>query len=226
MAATAANAQHLTADWVHVAEYRGNLVGSWRLASGLHRSYDAFLCQLCSMEERCARLYWPTRLHVGNCLFSYDLSRYCRKSDCQLSEILEFLKFAVRTELGSPGGIINFAIVGVIGLLAAGSAVADLLRFISQVLDRVMHFCEKVLEFWSDLRGGSFEASPKPDPYELGQDGRQVKLVFTVGVFFIACMLALGGARYSANSDPSKEKGDMGRQMNPDLFAGSVLLQK
>ncbi len=102
------------------------------------------------------------------------------------------------------GGAINFAIVGVLGLLAAGMAAAELLKFLSQALDRAMHFIEKCLEFISDLRGGTFEASPKPPPYEVEASGIQVKLVVTVGVFFIACMLALGGARYEP-TDPGKK---------------------
>lgn len=136
-----------------------------------------------------------------------------------MSEILEFLELAVRTEFGSPGGIINFTIVGVLGLLTAGVATAELLRFISQALDRVMHFIEKVLEFFSDLHGGSFEASPKPEPYELEAGGIQLKLLMTVGVFFIACMLALGGARYEPHRDSSRESASL---LKRSAFADQV----
>lgn len=118
-----------------------------------------------------------------------------------MNELLEFLEFAAKTEFTTPGGVINFSIVGVMGLLAAALATSELLKFLAWLLDRVIHFVEKCLELCALLMRVPFKADPMPDPYEPDSALRTGRLLIVIGVFFIACMLALGGSEYQQD-DP------------------------
>jgi hypothetical protein len=122
-----------------------------------------------------------------------------------MSELLDFLEFAGRSEFTTPGGVINFAIVGVLGLLAAAIAGSELLKFLAWFMDRSMHLFEKLLEFLAGAFSIPYEAEPKPYPYEPESLKRATGLLVVIGIFSVACMLALGGARYKPINGPAKD---------------------
>lgn len=125
-----------------------------------------------------------------------------------MDEIPKFLEFALKGEVTTPGGWLNLAAIGLGVLVVSGAETGNLLMQLieaaGRILDRLLHFIEKMMEFLASILRAQFYASPKPEPYRAPRDDRKVPIaLIVVGVLGIACVLALGAARYPVKKQRS-----------------------
>src|ERR1700759_2158146 len=118
-----------------------------------------------------------------------------------MDDIPKFLEFALKGEVSTPGGWLNLAAIGLGVLVVSGAETGNLLMQLIEaaghILDRIFHFIEKMAEFVAAILKAQFYASPKPEPYHAPRDEQKVPIALVVvGVLGIACVLALGAARY------------------------------
>jgi hypothetical protein len=116
--------------------------------------------------------------------------------------LLDFLKFAAKTEFTTPGGQENFLGMAILGLLVAGQDWGDIFKqgmeFLGRITDRILHFFEKILEFFASVLRTSFKATPLGAGYSAptGKAPERSRGLVLVGAFVLLCALAVGGAGY------------------------------
>jgi hypothetical protein len=143
--------------------------------------------------------------------------------------VLEFLEFAARTEFTTQGGWLNFVGIGLLGAMVSGADIKDflfqLLEFLSRTLDRLAHLIEKFLEFLASLAKADFKASAKPGPYQAPRTETAWKPLVAVSVLLLACILALGAARYAALHPNPEREGHPPERHSPEQRAAYKLPQ-
>lgn len=113
---------------------------------------------------------------------------------------LEFLKEAGKHEFTTGGGYLDFIVMALLSLSAAGADKTHLILQTYEVLFKVLRLAvyafERVLEFLASFSSkSSFRATPPPADYAAPKSDADWKPLVALGVLLLACMAILQASR-------------------------------
>jgi hypothetical protein len=115
--------------------------------------------------------------------------------------LVDFLKFAVESELNTGGGLVDLVAMGLLALLVAGDPCPGILALINWETERLAHLIEKLLEYRAAKQGFRFRPTPLQPRHaarERESKSRQQGLII-VAIFAFACVLSVGSTGYASH---------------------------